>query len=192
MKILEFTSLALFFSLTALASQPALESGAKLSDEEIKTLKRRHSRPAPSSSEERIEDGSKILEIGEITAGPYIAGGIVGSVVGFGSGHAIQGRYLHDGWIFTLLEGSLLGIGAAAGDFSPGYLGSGRIGVQGVTLFMLMGVRVWQIVDLWAKPPGHNRRYRELKAQMDDPKTSLFIMPGAAGSSAGVTAYLAF
>jgi len=82
----------------------------------------------------------------------YIAGGIVGTIVGFGIGHAIQHRYNEMGWIFTIsdtvsvgaiIAGSLIG--------SPRPLGT-FLWVSGVLL--LVGFRVWQAIDLWVVPTG--------------------------------------
>lgn len=36
--------------------------------------------------------------------GQYIGGGVASIIPGFGLGHAIQGRYMEWGWIFTVLE----------------------------------------------------------------------------------------
>ena len=38
-----------------------------------------------------------------ISTGRYIGGGLASMIFGFGTGHAIQGRYSERGWIFTVL-----------------------------------------------------------------------------------------
>jgi hypothetical protein len=88
----------------------------------------------------------------------YVWGGIAGTVLGFGLGHAIQERYLSGGgWAFTLCEG----IGAAA-VITGGVLyalanandSQRRTGER----FMLAGsifwggFKIWETVDLWVAP----------------------------------------
>ncbi len=51
----------------------------------------------------------------------YIAGGVVGTVVGLGIGQAINGNYANTGWIFTAFEG-VLGVGMMVTGFVVSYL----------------------------------------------------------------------
>ena len=44
----------------------------------------------------------------EIGTGRYIASGIVGTAVGLGIGHAVQGTWRKMGWVFSLTEGLAL------------------------------------------------------------------------------------
>ena len=47
----------------------------------------------------------------EISKNRYITGGVLGTALGFGIGHAVQGRWLSDkGWIFTSAELVTLGV----------------------------------------------------------------------------------
>lgn len=55
----------------------------------------------------------------------------IGSVIGLGSGHLLQGTYTERGWIYTLLEGSML--------FVP---------VKGLVLLGFVGVKAYEILDL--------------------------------------------
>src|SRR4051812_33287284 len=50
------------------------------------------------------EDERDLLEQGEMRHGQYIAGGIVASVVGYGIGHTVEGRWREIGWVFTVGE----------------------------------------------------------------------------------------
>jgi hypothetical protein len=79
----------------------------------------------------------------------YVVGGLVGSIVGFGIGHAVQSRYKSKGWIFTAGEG--IGLLAAKGIPQAMIETTGHakdyIKLAGWTLFL--GFRLWQIVDLW-------------------------------------------
>lgn len=129
------------------------------------------SKEAPSKSYQSLtEDERKILVNGEISTARYVIGGVIGTYpVGFGVGHAIQGRYSDKGWIFTAGElGSLVaiyaGLGSCVGsminrnDCSESSAGLVFAGVMG-----FVGFRVWEIIDLWATPPEINRKYYELK-----------------------------
>src|SRR5215211_7901978 len=50
------------------------------------------------------DDEQELLDKGYITPGKYVGGGITATALGWGIGHAIQGRWLDRGWIFTLGE----------------------------------------------------------------------------------------
>ena len=70
----------------------------------------------------------------------YYGGAIPGSILGFGIGHAIQGRYKEKGWIFTLLEG-----GAVGGFFLTNYLvyifsPRGALGAYAISFFSTIGL----------------------------------------------------
>lgn len=123
---------------------------------------------SPLSDEDKL-----ILANGEMGTGRYVSGGAVGSVMGLGIGHAIQGRYSEKGWIFTTGE-LVTGMVAASGFFKCMFgsmLGAEKnsscnddaaaIGFMGLVTF-----RVWEIYDLWATPYQRNKRYRELKMQV--------------------------
>lgn len=94
----------------------------------------------------------------QISHSDYVLGGVVGSIVGFGTGHAIQDRYLSGGgWAFTLCEG----IGAAAIITGGILYGTAGTDVDKQTLgkrFMLAGgifyggFKIWEIIDLWVAP----------------------------------------
>lgn len=90
----------------------------------------------------------------------YIAGGVVGTVIGLGIGQAINGNYTNSGWVFTLTEAPSLGMliagamiyrmGAPYLTYDQAYnLGIGLL-IPGVLLFA--GFRIWDIVDLWSMP----------------------------------------
>jgi hypothetical protein len=55
----------------------------------------------------------------------------IGSVVGLGTGHMLQDRYSERGWLYTLLEGSVL-----------------LVPVKGWVLLGFLGVKAYEIVDL--------------------------------------------
>lgn len=136
------------------------------------------------------ERDQEVLDIGEISTARYVTGGILGTYpIGFGVGHAIQGRWSQDGWIFT--AGELISVAAIVGgllgcvdnafddqkcsDVERTLVGAGVIG--------FFGFRIWEIVDVWAVPPSQNKKYRKLKNYIENSeekkttKTSLDLTP---------------
>ena len=119
-----------------------------------------------------------------ITQGKYTAGGIVSTSIGFGLGHAIQGRYMQKGWIFT--AGELVSLGAFLGytysgisnvsisleDFSNIFEGSEdgdsknklksekdklikKLKISAVFLGIYLGFRIWEKIDIWMLPSDY-------------------------------------
>ena len=148
---------------------------------------------------ELTEKDKSTLEIGEISTARYVTGGILGTYpIGFGVGHAIQNRWSDKGYIFTWGELGSLGavvVGAvgcmnrvaedAADDddddeWSCSGLDTALI-VGGAIGFI--GFRIWEIVDVWAAPPSHNKKYKELKKYIETTeakpviKSSLDLVP---------------
>lgn len=138
------------------------------------------------------EEDRRILRIGEISQAQYVFGGIIGTYpVGFGVGHAIQGRYSDKGWIFTVGEiGSIVVLMSGVGDCMSS-ISNRYDGCNGGLLFLgaagFVGFRIWEIVDVWAAPPEINRRYRELKQRMP-PGVSVrpLLGPTKDGAVAGI------
>jgi len=100
----------------------------------------------------------------------YLIGGIMGSTVGFGLGHAIQRRYLPMGLIYSLVEGvALFGFMSASiasnkigvdsrgrHDFDLGLLGA-------VCLGTYAGFHIWEGIAVWmrVKKTSDGQRYLE-------------------------------
>ncbi|MCO4763756.1 MAG: hypothetical protein KC502_19745 [Myxococcales bacterium] len=139
-------------------------------------------RVAPTSRLSSYE--RSILMRGPISSGSYVLGGLLGTWMGFGIGHAVQGRYSDGGGIFTLgqvvglgvgLTGMIRSIESRSCEFDVqgnAFCGSGRnedmwtaIGVSGFVLYA--AVRVWEIIDLWASPPRVNEEYRRVRRKAD-------------------------
>jgi len=136
------------------------------------------------------EQDEKILSIGEISTARYVTGGILGTYpLGFGVGHAVQGRWSEDGWKFTAGElGSLtLLVAGLIGCIDNALSADNCSDVENtlaVTGFIgFIGFRIWEIVDVWAAPPSYNKKYKELKnyiektSEKKDVKTSLDLTP---------------
>ena len=146
-------------------------------------------RPSSGLSEEE----ARILAIGEISTERYIIGGVVGTYpLGLGIGHAIQGRYSDSGYIFTIGElGSLAVLVAGVADCDDDWWDSdednddcdGGLVLLGAAGFV--GFRIWEIIDLWATPPGHNRRVREIKIRQGIARGEWdgFIIPSRDGGA---------
>jgi hypothetical protein len=139
------------------------------------------------------EEDRDILNQGPISTGRYIAGGIVGSVAGFGIGQAIEGRYLPFGLIFTLGEMASTGLlvaGAVDCINSLNVTNQNTLDCHGGTFWPgLIGLavfRIWEVVDVWAAPPSINRRYRNLAGRVQMTSTRVFATPLAMGGSSGI------
>lgn len=89
-----------------------------------------------------------------VATGKYITGGVLGSTIGFGIGHAVQGRYEDKGWIFTATESAglvLLIAGCSSTKRnSDGDKECSNPGLSAVGLITLIGFHVWEIVDIWS------------------------------------------
>lgn len=88
----------------------------------------------------------------------YVAGGVTGTFVGLGLGHAVQGRWLSDdGYLFTLVEAATVAAIATAkpttsctGTFPnlscnqtyPDYVSGAAI--------VFLAIRVYEIFDVWS------------------------------------------
>ncbi len=144
-------------------------------------------------------DERRILRRGEISDGQYFTGAILGTwPLAFGLGHVIQGRYTEKGYIFTI--GELLSVAAIVagfGDCAGAVIGTSIDGKERscngglfyIGVLGLVGFRIWEIIDLWATPPYHNRRYRQLRKELgevdeDEITWRPFISPVAKGDGA--------
>ena len=136
------------------------------------------STPPKLTREQLTPRQQEILDEGPILDGPYVTGGVLGSLFGFGIGHAIQGRYGQRGWIFTLSEVAGVGLLASGSNNCINTYNSSNYYQNNcspsaafvVGELILVGFRIWEIVDLWATPPAMNAKYRRLKKKLgEDP-----------------------
>jgi hypothetical protein len=144
----------------------------------------------------------RLLEIGRIEQIPYIAGGILGTIPGFGIGHAIQGRWKDKGWIFTAGEAGGVGLMMAAGmscmsghsDMMSGgeekACSSGNRAFAASGMLIYLGFKVWEIIDVWTAPPQHNIQYESIEERIKDHKAlsvnSYAILPMVKKESHGL------
>lgn len=99
-----------------------------------------------------------------VTRTRYIWGGVVGTAIGFGIGHALVGEYGTWGWFFTTTQVASIGIplltaGIIALSTLSGTLeatGDALISAWGVSFFiglsLYIGFRLWEIFDVWWRP----------------------------------------
>lgn len=140
------------------------------------------------------EKDQEILEVGEISQTRYIIGGILGTYpIGLGIGHAVQGRWSQKGWIFTAGELGSIGVllvgalGCVDDEAENGFNGKDDCSDLNKALIVtgaigFIGFRIWEAVDVWAAPPSHNKKVRELKDYINKSpstqvKSSLNLVP---------------
>ena len=164
-RIVDYLAIFLFWNCILASQTLYAETGIDIDKLTLKSLSK---------------EDQRIIEMGEIERGRYVLGGIVGSSLGLGIGHAIQGRYSSKGWFFTMGEVTSLGIliyGLHGGYFDVEFAGLFEFTV-GTVGFMVF--RIWEGVDLWVVPPIHNTRYRRIKKNLSldfGENISLFIYP---------------
>jgi hypothetical protein len=151
-------------------------------------------------------DEQWLLSRGYISDGEHIGGGIAALFVGFGVGQAVQGRWGHKGYIFTIGElasfgamiyGAVTLASACYDDFDDPYSDGGcnetkerRGGVLMVGGLIGISVfRIWEIVDAFAGPSEHNRELHALKMRLGMPDSYVrnvrpYIVPSADGGGA--------
>lgn len=139
---------------------------------------------------------ARVARIGEISEGRQVSGGILGTYpLGFGMGHAIQGRWQDDGKFFTYTELGAIGLMAASGPCVGKIFSNADNDCGGLQeallltgLISFVGLRVWEIVDVWKAPGKQNRRHKYLKDRLEalpdvstqnqiEPKLSLSVVP---------------
>ncbi len=131
--------------------------------------------PPPPLATISAED-TDLLEHGEYALGERILSGAVGTFFGFGTGQAVQGRWLDRGWIFTAGElgsiGALLaGMGSCVSgsdgfDGDGGSVGGGcNTGLIAGGVIGLLAFRAWEVADVWAAPGMHNRKVRRARSR---------------------------
>jgi hypothetical protein len=103
----------------------------------------------------------------------YYRGALIGTFIGFGVGHALQGRYKEIGWVFTV--GELTSLAAAfagviwantesAHDYAINkephmYIPVGGLALLIASVIVFGSFRIWDIIDLWAcAVPAHKQK----------------------------------
>jgi hypothetical protein len=155
-------------------------------------------RPASAAA----EDGSEK----PISTGQYIAGGIVGTLAGYGIGHGIVGDYGRIGWLFSVTEGvATIGFGVgyamAVGDAvntANGVNGDSNsshdavrtrgLAIALISLAVMEGMHIWEIVDIWTAP--RDRIVHRSAAVAEAPH--FMVLPVVTDTTRGLAAVLTF
>ena len=104
-----------------------------------------------------------------ITQTRYVAGGLVGMTLGFGSGHLIQGRWLRSGWPYTVSQAlSAYVIDAPCKSCKE----TGAFSVAPLFgIMLLLASKILETVSIWATWP---QEYRVTAAEMSAAPTVIF------------------
>jgi hypothetical protein len=118
-----------------------------------------------------------LLARGEISGGPWIAGGLVSFFVGFGLGQSVEGRWGDKGWIFTLGDAASVTTLAVGAVDAVGCIAAGsKCNPTGTDVLLFGGAiglvlfRAWETVDAFAAPPAQNARIRALRTELGLPQ----------------------
>ncbi|MFZ4714541.1 MAG: hypothetical protein ACOYL6_12540 [Bacteriovoracaceae bacterium] len=145
------------------------------------------------------ESDRAILEAGPVTRKKYVAGGITGTVLGFGAGHAMVGKWKEAGWYYTAAELgflSLMMIGhkkSLSDTLSTGFNGNfdGSNYALMITGYVgFISARIGEIFDVWNRPYEHNLRYKELTK--DNPLAKIQFYPLVSPQNLGLGLAYAF
>ncbi len=136
---------------------------------------------------------ARVARIGQISSGRQMSGGILGTYpLGLGMGHAIQGRWEDDGKFFTYTQLGALGLMAVSGecvgklfDKEDNDCGGPQEVLLLSGLVSYIGLRIWEIYDVWTAPAKQNRRYNYLRERLESmpepmaeaPKVTFSILP---------------
>lgn len=92
--------LVLHFSFISLASSDSAGTESAKTESAKNESEKTKSDSADALTNVKDTESTRV----PVPTGKYITGGIVGSIAGFGIGHAIQSRYSDKGYIFTAAE----------------------------------------------------------------------------------------
>ena len=152
------------------------------------------------------DDEKTTLSNGELGTGRYITGGVVSTALGFGVGHAIQGRWTSKGWIYTTGEAlsvtaltigmaNCMGevLGRAIGGQQPLGCSSSMLTVG---YFGYMGFKIWEIVDSWRGGYVQMDQYDALKRKIQndttEKKKTVLLIPLLSPHIAGLSLVMNF
>lgn len=96
------------------------------------------------------------------------SGALVGTILGFGVGHAIQGRYLKDGWKWTAGDVAVIGAMSVAASKCDNTQPTDRCdsgSAGGALVLGWLGLKIWQSVVLFKYANRNNNIYALPTAQ---------------------------
>jgi hypothetical protein len=139
-------------------------------------------------------EDQQLLAEGEMPLLQHAGGGALAFVVGFGTGHMVQGRWTDIGWVFTIGDvASYAAIYFGARDLVNCVDMPDCRNVRASTLILsgivgLVGFHIWETLDAFIVPGNRNRRVRELRARLGMPqqeqRLSLYMAPPQQGDGA--------
>ena len=168
------TYLVVFFGLVAASLSDATAFAEPVQD------------TPPASKSTLSPQEMEIYRNGEITDNERLAGGLLGTIVGFGTGHIVYGQYADRGGIFTATELGSLSVTFIGGvTFALGGLSNvSTVGLAEIYIGLLSftAFKVWEIVDVWTLPNAYNLKYDAIKAKAEGhserkKNTGLFLSP---------------
>ena len=129
----------------------------------------------------------------EISGDRAAAGVVTATVVGFGLGQAVEGRWHDTGWIYAVGESLsvvILVSGAVSGFQHCFFISdSSCAGAKQLALAGLIGMGVFHlagIIDAAVAPSVHNRHVREARGRVGWPGVA-YVAPTSHGSTVGLT-----
>lgn len=129
---------------------------------------------------ELSDDDKDVLKNGDLGAGRYVLGGIVGTYPGLGVGHAVQGRWGTKGWIFTAGETTSLLVALGGLISMDSLYDSDGLAIYGLGVLAYSGFHIWEIIDVWHGGYKQRKEYDYLKKKIngaDAKKLSWFVVP---------------
>ena len=144
-------------------------------------------------------DEQATLQIGYVSDGQLIGGGLASLFLGFGIGQAVEGRWSDTGWIFSLGEPAAFGLvvyGAVQLAATCDTPNNGRTcSSSGGTALVagalaLTGLRIWEVVDAFIGPGRQNTRLRAVHMKLGYPMPMYgapFVVPANGGAVAGLS-----
>ncbi len=140
--------------------------------EELETLATPSTKDTIATTEKSMDKNAYTKNIHNST---YFGSGIVSMVFGFGTGHAIQGRWNDTGWIFTVSNVLLFGgmftllMSSLTSSFHV-KLFSPNLAYKAMALYTLASVyfafRLWEIIDVWSLPSHYYKIVKTPKLQI--------------------------
>lgn len=136
-----------------------------------------------------LEERELLLQ-GEISGAQVVGGALLSGWLGFGIGHAVQGRYGDVGWKFTIGEaatiaGVFIGVSMLVEEDLEN---TGDQGGETVLVASIVGygvLRIWEFIDVVAGPGEHNRKVRAARWKASGappPGYSFYVVPSKGGS----------
>lgn len=140
-------------------------------------------------------EDQELLAEGEMPMIQHAGGGALAFFVGFGVGHAVQGRWLERGWLFTAADTlSYAALFVGVRDFSDcieGPCDNSRAGLLIATgLIGIAGFHIWETLDAFVVPANRNKRVRQLRWRLGLPQQQVrfYVTPHQDGGAiAGMT-----